>query len=50
MSMFLAIDTQMLMGNKRYAFDPEDYINAAVQLYLDVCYMFMYLLQAFGGK
>lgn len=50
MAMFLAIDTQMLMGNKKYAFDPEDYINASVNLYLDIVNMFLYLLAAFGKK
>jgi len=50
MAMFLAIDTQLLMGNKKYKFDEEDYINAALQLYLDICYIFIYILQAFGGS
>ncbi len=50
MAMFLAIDTQMLMGNKRNKFDAEDYINATLQLYLDICYIFLYILQIFNSK
>lgn len=44
MALFLAIDTQLLIGNKKYKFSSEDYINAALQLYLDICMMFLYLL------
>ena len=49
MAIFLAIDTQMLMGNKRFKYSEEDYVNAALQIYLDVSYMFMYILQLLGG-
>ena len=28
----------------------EDYVDAALQIYLDICQMFLYLLQAFGSK
>ena len=49
MALFLAIDTQLLIGNKRFRYSEEDYINAALQLYLDICYMFIYLLQIFGA-
>ena len=48
MSLFLAIDTQMLVGNKRFRYDPEDYINAALQIYLDICFIFLYILQIVG--
>ena len=49
MALFLAIDTQLVIGNKKYAFSPEDYVNAALQLYFDICYIFLYLLQMFGS-
>ncbi len=49
MALFLAIDTQLLLGSKRYSFNPEDYVNAALQLYLDISYMFLYLLQFASG-
>ena len=50
MAIFLAIDTQMIMGNKRMAYSEEDYINATLQLYTDICIMFLYILQAVGSK
>jgi len=45
---FLAIDTQLIMGGKRYELSPEDYILGAVQLFLDIIYIFIYLLQILG--
>lgn len=50
MAIFLAIDTQMICGGKRYQYSEEDYVNAALQLYLDICYIFMYILQMFGNN
>lgn len=48
MALFLAIDTQLIMGlNTKYKYSSEDYINAALQLYLDICIMFLYLLRMF---
>jgi FtsH-binding integral membrane protein len=44
MALFLAIDTQLLLGNKRFAYNPEDYITGALQIYMDICMLFMYLL------
>jgi FtsH-binding integral membrane protein len=49
MAIFLAIDTQMLIGGKKYKYSEEDYVNAALQIYIDISYMFMYLLQIFGA-
>ena len=34
MAVFLAVDTQLIMGNKELAYNSEDYVNAALQLYL----------------
>uniref|UniRef100_A0A915JCX2 Uncharacterized protein n=1 Tax=Romanomermis culicivorax TaxID=13658 RepID=A0A915JCX2_ROMCU len=45
---YLAIDTQMLIGGKRYEYSPEDYIVAAIQLFLDIIYIFIYILQIIG--
>ncbi|XP_008318287.1 fas apoptotic inhibitory molecule 2b isoform X2 [Cynoglossus semilaevis] len=47
-TLFLAFDTQMLMGNKRYAISPEEYIFATLSLYLDIIYLFSFLLQITG--
>ncbi|KAI5095977.1 protein lifeguard 2-like [Silurus meridionalis] len=47
-SMFLAIDTQLLMGKKRESISPEDYIYATLNIYLDIVYIFSFILQIFG--
>lgn len=49
MSIFLAIDTQLIIGNRKARYDSEDYIDAALQLYIDICYIFLYLLQLLGA-
>ncbi|XP_036939257.1 protein lifeguard 1 [Acanthopagrus latus] len=43
-SLFLMIDCQLLMGSMSYRLDPEEYVNAALTLYLDVVLIFLYLL------
>ncbi|XP_072309032.1 fas apoptotic inhibitory molecule 2b [Eucyclogobius newberryi] len=48
-TLFLAFDTQMLLGNKRYAISPEEYVFATLSLYLDIIYLFSFLLAIFGG-
>jgi FtsH-binding integral membrane protein len=45
---YLAIDTQMLMGGKKHELDPEEYIFAATQLFLDIIYIFWMILQLLG--
>ncbi|XP_019366959.1 PREDICTED: protein lifeguard 2 [Crocodylus porosus] len=49
-TMFLAFDMQMLMGNRRYALSPEEYIFGALNIYLDIIYIFSFLLQFFGSS
>uniref|UniRef100_A0A8C1X780 Protein lifeguard 2 n=1 Tax=Cyprinus carpio TaxID=7962 RepID=A0A8C1X780_CYPCA len=46
--MFLAFDTQMLMGKKQYTISPEEYIFATLSIYLDIVYIFSFILQLFG--
>ncbi|XP_062255776.1 fas apoptotic inhibitory molecule 2b isoform X2 [Platichthys flesus] len=48
-TLFLAFDTQMLLGNKRYSISPEEYVFATLSLYLDIIYLFSFLLQIFGN-
>ncbi|XP_060949187.1 protein lifeguard 1-like [Limanda limanda] len=45
---FLAVDTQLLLGNKKMALSPEEYIFAAVLLYTDIVNIFLYILAIFG--
>ncbi|XP_052002772.1 protein lifeguard 1-like isoform X1 [Xyrauchen texanus] len=45
---FLAVDTQMLLGNKKLSLSPEEYIFAALNLYMDIINIFLYILQIVG--
>lgn len=48
-TMFLAYDTQLLVGGRRYELSPEEYIFGAMNLYIDVVYLFLIILSLFGG-
>jgi len=43
-SMFLVYDTQMIMGGKKHQISPEDHVYGAIQLYVDVVYIFLAIL------
>ncbi|CAB1449671.1 unnamed protein product [Pleuronectes platessa] len=45
---FLAVDTQLLLGNKKMALSPEEYIFAALNLYTDIINIFLYILAIVG--
>ncbi|XP_029927891.1 glutamate receptor, ionotropic, N-methyl D-aspartate-associated protein 1b (glutamate binding) [Myripristis murdjan] len=45
---FLAVDTQLLLGNKELSLSPEEYIFAALNLYTDIINIFLYILAALG--
>ncbi|KAL8618472.1 hypothetical protein ACOMHN_049889 [Nucella lapillus] len=47
-ALFLIYDTQMIIGGKKIELSPEEYIYGALQLYIDVVYIFLYLLALFG--
>lgn len=47
---FLAFDTQLLMGSKRYTISPEEYVFATLNIYLDIIYIFSFFLQIFGTR
>lgn len=45
-SMYIVYDTQMMMGGeKSYSLSPEEYIFAALNLYMDIIQLFIYLLR-----
>jgi len=44
-TVFLVIDVKMLIGDGRYEFDEEDYIFAAINIYLDIINIFLYVLE-----
>ena len=48
LTVYLAFDTKLIMGGGRFELTPDDYIEAVVQLYVDIVYIFLYLLQIFG--
>lgn len=48
-SLYIVFDTQMMMGgNHKYSLDPEEYVFASLNLYLDIINLFLYLLQIIG--
>ncbi|XP_041650013.1 protein lifeguard 1 [Cheilinus undulatus] len=45
-SLYLVADTQLILGgNKKYTISPEEYVFAALNLYLDIINLFLMLLQ-----
>jgi FtsH-binding integral membrane protein len=49
---FLVYDTQLVIGGKHHAvsYTSDDYVFAALNLYLDIVQMFLYLLRLFGNR
>nr|XP_033789124.1 protein lifeguard 1 [Geotrypetes seraphini]XP_033789126.1 protein lifeguard 1 [Geotrypetes seraphini]XP_033789127.1 protein lifeguard 1 [Geotrypetes seraphini] len=45
---FLAVDTQMILGNKQLSLSPEEYVFAALNLYTDIINIFLYILAIVG--
>ncbi|KAL3984832.1 Inhibitor of apoptosis-promoting Bax1 family protein [Acanthocheilonema viteae] len=46
---YLAVDVQTIMGGRKHEISPEDYIFAAIQVFLDIVYIFWMLLSLFGS-
>ena len=47
---YIVYDTQLMMGGKhKYSIDPEEYIFAALNLYLDIINLFLYILTLIGA-
>lgn len=45
-SMYIVYDTQLMMGGShKYSISPEEYVFAALNLYLDIINLFIYLLR-----
>eukprot|EP00794_Sanderia_malayensis_P003644 gene3644-4161_t len=48
-AMYLVFDTQIMMGGgKAYSISPEEYIFAALNLYIDIVTLFIYILSIIG--
>ncbi|CAH2090800.1 unnamed protein product [Euphydryas editha] len=49
-SLYLVYDTQLMMGGKhQYSLSPEEYIFAALNLYLDIINIFLFILRIIGS-
>lgn len=48
--LYLMFDIQLLIGNKKKKLQKDDYILAAMMLYIDIIQIFIYLLQIIGGS
>ncbi|BFZ22459.1 hypothetical protein BsWGS_25499 [Bradybaena similaris] len=48
--LFLIYDTQQVVGGRKYEISPEEYIYGALQLYIDVVYIFIIILGFMGKK
>ena len=49
---FLIYDVQAVMGRGEEAADPEEYVFAAAQIFVDIVHIFMYIAQIaahYGG-
>lgn len=50
-SFYLVFDTQLMLGGShKFTISPEEYIFAALNLYLDIINLFLYLLMIIGGS
>jgi len=50
--LFLVFDTQRIVGgkNRKNPVSPEEHILGAMELYLDIVYLFLIILSCFGGR
>jgi len=51
-SCFIVLDTQLIVGGKhsKYRFGVDDYCMAAINLYLDIIQLFLFLLELLGDR
>ncbi|KAL2081492.1 hypothetical protein ACEWY4_023345 [Coilia grayii] len=49
-TLFLAYDTQLLVGNRTHAISPEEYVYGALTLYVDIVQIFLFMLQLIGSS
>ncbi|XP_072019961.1 protein lifeguard 1-like isoform X2 [Amphiura filiformis] len=50
-SVYLVFDTQMMLGGShKYSLSPEEYIFAALNLYVDIVQLFLYILMLVGRR
>nr|AAI30077.1 LOC100101281 protein [Xenopus laevis] len=49
-TLFLAFDTQLVLGNRKHTISPEEYVYGALKIYTDIVYIFLNLLQIVGSR
>ncbi|KAM9322826.1 protein lifeguard 3-like isoform 2-T2 [Pholidichthys leucotaenia] len=49
-TLFLAYHTQLLVGNRKYSIGPDEYVFAALTIYVDIIHIFLMLLQIIGSS
>jgi len=50
-SVYLVYDTQLMIGgNHKMSISPEEYIFAALNIYMDVIMIFLYILRLLGSR
>ncbi|XP_062862503.1 protein lifeguard 3 [Trichomycterus rosablanca] len=49
-TLFLAYDTQLLLGDRAQSLSPEEYVYGALSLYTDIIQIFIFLLQLTGSS
>ncbi|CAL8089486.1 unnamed protein product [Orchesella dallaii] len=50
-SVYLIYDTQLMIGgNHKYSISPEEYVFAALNIYMDIIMIFLYILRLFGRE
>ena len=49
-SIYILIDTQMIMGGKKYEISLDNYVFGAVMLYIDIIGLFLKLLRLLGER
>merc|ERR1719412_1425961 len=50
-SCYIVVDTQLMMGGKhKYSLDPEEYVFASLNLYLDIINLFLMILSLVGDR
>ena len=48
-SLYIVIDTQLIIGQLGLRYNIDDYCLAALNLYIDIIYLFLKILQLIGG-
>jgi len=49
-SFYLIYDTQMVMGKGELRLGVDDYVRGALELYLDIIQLFLYIMETFGTR